>query len=50
MHGREIFLPEQHDGQGRIYHDTISDDTTVIFEQIQSPRKSTQWIHIFKGN
>ena len=34
MHGHEILLPEQQDGQGKIYHDTNGDDTTGIFGQI----------------
>ena len=49
MLGREIFLPEQHDVLGIIYHDIDIDDTTESFGQIQSPRKITQWIHLCKG-
>ena len=30
MLGREIFLPEQHDVQGRLYHDKDSNDNTGI--------------------
>ena len=34
MHGREIFLPDQPDGQGRINHDSDFKYTTGICGQI----------------
>ena len=43
----EIFLPEQHDGWGRIYHDTDINDTTGMCGQMQPQVKSTLWIYIY---
>ena len=40
MHVPERFLPEQHDGNGRIYHDTDRDDNTGIYGQMQYLRKA----------
>ena len=34
VNGRKVFLPEQPDGQGRIYHDPAFNDTTRICKNI----------------
>ena len=39
VYGREIFLPEQQDGQSRIYHDTDIHYITGIFGKIKSQGK-----------
>ena len=46
MNGCETYLPQQHVGYCRIYHDTDIHDTTGIFGQIEYQGKSTQWIHL----
>ena len=45
-----IDVNTQHDGYGRIYHDTDIHYITGIYGQIKSQGKGAQWIHIQTGN